>query len=208
MKLKIQILLLYQATYDLNDHKYFSGLSSYSFLPGPTSHFSAIVYLLSIQLARSLCVCQSTYLPSILSICHLSTYLSSIICLSICLLMISLCVYLPIYHLSYLIIHLSSSIYLLSIYLYLSVCLTLSFLYSSLSVSIYLFISHLSTHVPSVLSIIYHLPIYIYLSVHPSLSTYLSSIYLTYQLCYLSNIDFNELKCNAQLQTLKLAEQI
>lgn len=204
MKLKIQILLLYQAMYDLNDHKYFSGLSSYSFLPGPTTHFSAIVYLLSIQLARSLCVCQSTYLPSILSICHLSTYLSSIICLSICLLMISLCVYLPIYHLSY---H-PSSVYLLSIYLYLSVCLTLSFLYSSLSVSIYLFISHLSTYVPSVLSIIYHLPIYIYLSVHPSLSTYLSSIYLTYQLCYLSNIDFNELKCDAQFQTLKLAEQI
>lgn len=204
MKLKIQILLLYQATYDLNDHKYFSGLSSYSFLPGPTTHLSAIVYLLSIQLARSLCVCQSTYLPSILSICHLSTYLSSIICLSICLLMISLCVYLPIYHLSY---H-PSSVYLLSIYLYLSVCLTLSFLYSSLSVLIYLFISHLSTYVPSVLSIIYHLPIYIYLSVHPSLSTYLSSIYLTYQLCYLSNIDFNELKCDAQFQTLKLAEQI
>ena len=49
----------------------------------------------------------------------------------------------------------------------------------------------------SYLSFIIYLSI-IYLSVRPSLSTYLSSTYLTYHPSYLSNIDFNEFKCNAQ----------
>ena len=183
MKLKIQILLLYQATYDLNDHKYFSGLLSYSFLPGPTTHFSAIVYLLSIQLARSLCVCQSTYLPSILSICHLSTYLSSIICLSICLLMISLCVYLPIYHLSY---HPSIIQHLSIINLSLFICLPNSIISLFISLCIDLPI-YLSSIYLCTLCLIYHLSFtYLHLFICPPISIYLSIIYLSYLSAMLS----------------------
>ena len=141
MKLKIQILLLHQTTYDSNDHKYFPGLSSYSSLPGPTTHCSAIVCLLSTYLATSLCVCQSTHLSSTLSICHhLPSYQLSVICLSsVYLWSLCLCVYLPIILLIYhpsIIQHLS--VYYQSTSMQLSIHPSLSIISLFISLCIYL----------------------------------------------------------------------
>ena len=111
--------------------------------PGPTTHCSSIVCLLSTHLARSLCVCQSTHLSSTLSICHhLPSYQLSVICL----LMVSLSLCLSTYHPSYL-----SSIYhlafvcLLSIYLYVVIYPPISLYHFSLHLSLYLFTTSVSS---------------------------------------------------------------